>query len=447
MESNKLNISNPIGVSGKEELFKVLVTDSNGCKKLDSVKVQFLFNPRLILKGSGTYCKNSEVPLLATGASVYQWTPSSPLNNASIANPTAIITQREIFRVRGQTSNGCEVEDSLEVLIFPEKQTGVLQKNIDVCGDSTIRTSAFGGVSYRWQPASLFSNPDVSNPLVKISQPLTLNVLITDENGCNYADSILIGWRPKPFFDFLLSPTVVCQGDSIKLALGGGDRFRWSPELQPISFLNPNNFAFVPRVSGNIGVYIINDFCLDSAYFEASFQVEKAPDLIIEKSGDWDCSNSIVTLKATGGISYIWDNIQGISDRFIANPQVKSDTTTTYRVQGFSSNGCKSDASIRVQFINNENLNNFLIPTAFTPNGDGLNDCIGLSKNTISIKTLIFEVYNRYGQLVFSGNQFNKCWDGTTKGQSQPSGNYIYKMRALTACGLIEQKGSFLLIR
>jgi gliding motility-associated-like protein len=76
-----------------------------------------------------------------------------------------------------------------------------------------------------------------------------------------------------------------------------------------------------------------------------------------------------------------------------------------------------------------------------------LNDCFGISKWGQSIDLIVFNIYNRWGQIVFSGDFNRRCWDGKFKGLEQPSGNYVYKLKANTICGLVELKGDFMLIR
>jgi gliding motility-associated-like protein len=88
-----------------------------------------------------------------------------------------------------------------------------------------------------------------------------------------------------------------------------------------------------------------------------------------------------------------------------------------------------------------------LIPTAFTPNNDHLNDCFGVQRWPA---TASFElsVYNRYGQMVFRTTNSLECWDGNFKGVQQPMGAYVYSIKATTgACGQISNKGTVVLIR
>jgi gliding motility-associated-like protein len=87
-----------------------------------------------------------------------------------------------------------------------------------------------------------------------------------------------------------------------------------------------------------------------------------------------------------------------------------------------------------------------LIPTGFTPNSDGLNDCYGVNQWPF---TTSFEmsIFNRWGELIFRATDQYACWDGKYKGKDQPIGVYVYMIRANTDCGPTFKKGTFVLIK
>ena len=67
------------------------------------------------------------------------------------------------------------------------------------------------------------------------------------------------------------------------------------------------------------------------------------------------------------------------------------------------------------------------MPTAFTPNNDGLNDYL-YPLNAYKANNLHFMVYNRFGQLIFHSEDWTKKWDGKLKGIQQPSGVYVWTL-------------------
>ena len=86
------------------------------------------------------------------------------------------------------------------------------------------------------------------------------------------------------------------------------------------------------------------------------------------------------------------------------------------------------------------------LPNSFTPNGDGLNDCFGI-KYWGQINQLDFSIYNRFGERVFHTNNPNVCWDGTLNGEPQKADVFVYTIKAKTACGNIDKKGTVTLLR
>jgi gliding motility-associated-like protein len=88
-----------------------------------------------------------------------------------------------------------------------------------------------------------------------------------------------------------------------------------------------------------------------------------------------------------------------------------------------------------------------LIPNAFTPNGDNINDCFGM-RNWPATSSYQLCIYNRWGQLVFKTTNILECWNGDFKGQPQPMGTYVYNIIANTVpCGESSIKGYITLIR
>jgi gliding motility-associated-like protein len=88
------------------------------------------------------------------------------------------------------------------------------------------------------------------------------------------------------------------------------------------------------------------------------------------------------------------------------------------------------------------------VPSAFTPNGDGLNDYL-YPLNAFKADNLVFRVYNRYGQMIFETKDWTQKWDGRINSQPQPSGTYVWTLDFTNRdTGLkVSQKGTTVLIR
>ena len=105
-----------------------------------------------------------------------------------------------------------------------------------------------------------------------------------------------------------------------------------------------------------------------------------------------------------------------------------------YRLEVYSENElCESETEeYSIQVIECR-LPAVYIPNAFTPNSDGLND-IWIPKYSWIAKFNL-QIYNRWGQLIFETNQFDRGWDGTFCGMASPMGAYIYTIEYTTVKG------------
>jgi gliding motility-associated-like protein len=85
------------------------------------------------------------------------------------------------------------------------------------------------------------------------------------------------------------------------------------------------------------------------------------------------------------------------------------------------------------------------IPNAFTPNGDGLNDSFGPFGREFTVQS--FQIFNRWGNLVFEGNETNKTWNGQIKGENAASDVYVYALKYVVDGEVLALSGEVALIR
>jgi len=107
--------------------------------------------------------------------------------------------------------------------------------------------------------------------------------------------------------------------------------------------------------------------------------------------------------------------------------------------------GCQDTISKKVTVVTSCYVS---VPTAFTPNGDGLNDYL-YPINAYKADNLIFRVFNVYGQKVFETRDRTQKWDGTINGIQQAPGTYVWTL-AYTHRDIGQNfnlKGTILLIR
>ncbi len=202
----------------------------------------------------------------------------------------------------------------------------------------------------------------------------------------------------------------------------------------------------VASIAGLYKDTVRTSFGCDSLIRAVTLIVKPLPVLTVAKSNDINCIIGISKLYASGALNYLWSPTGSLSNAVVNNPVASPVVTTMYHVQATAGNGCVKEDSILVRVNKTDIENGFQLPTAFTPNGDGLNDCFGV-KSWGNVSNLKFEIYSRWGELVFTTTNPSQCWDGRYKGVLQSHAVFIYQIWADTFCGKIYRKGAITLIR
>jgi gliding motility-associated-like protein len=150
----------------------------------------------------------------------------------------------------------------------------------------------------------------------------------------------------------------------------------------------------------------------------------------------------------SGGIAYEWSPKIALNHTDIPDPVAVYDGSSDsirYKLIVTNEAGCTDSAFVVVKiFKTNPQV---FVPTAFTPNGDGLNDvfrpiAVGLTKIEY------FSVFNRWGQLVFTTSENGRGWDGKVGGSAQGSGTFVWLVKGVDYTGkTVFEKGTVTLIR
>lgn len=179
-------------------------------------------------------------------------------------------------------------------------------------------------------------------------------------------------------------------------------------------------------------------FC-DSIRREFHFRSAPKPSpKIATTGGQYLIKGESMKLTGYGASRFLWNTNE--TNRSI---EIKPYESTYYILKGWNEYECYDTLGIWIEV---EDLVYFDLPTAFTPNSDGIND-VWTPNASGSYKIIYLDIFNRWGEKVFSGNDTLRAWDGLYKNQAQPSGVYMYSLMIEKNRRLYERKGSFTLIR
>ncbi len=408
----------------------------------DSVHIN-IDTPHVKTNADTVLCAGKTVQLNSAGAVVFDWIPAAGLSNNSIANPMATPASTTQYIVAGTNSFGCTAKDTVTITVNP---LPVITKSVDsvICRNGSIQLLATGGISYSWSPAVSLNNAAIANPIAKPTSNTTYLVTVTGANSCSNTDSVKIAIRPIPVFT--ISPNqAICIGNTTQLTAGGGNTYLWSPAA-----LVNNANSSTPNTNTNITttftVKINDNTCNDSASLTTTVLINALPVVKAAKLNDIDCVFSAAQLSASGANRYSWTPAMGLNNANIPNPLATITTKQQYLVTGIDTlTNCSGKDTITV-FIKAPFDPTFLVPNAFSPNGDGINDCFRV-KNYGTVKFADITIYNRFGNLVFHSSNVNDCWDGTYKGNPVDPDNYVYYIKTFNDCGANTKKGNLVLIR
>ncbi|MBN8865141.1 MAG: gliding motility-associated C-terminal domain-containing protein [Sphingobacteriales bacterium] len=391
-----------------------------------------------------TICEKGQVQLQASGAAAYAWTPATGLSSTTISNPVATPSADTRYIVTGTTIHGCVAKDTVDISIYTKPAIGITP-DTSICHNTTAQLYVSGGVSYSWSPHPTLSSTTVSNPVATPTSDTKYFVTITDVNTCSYRDSVTVALRPLPVFT-VNAPVRICRTDTIQLQASGGDSYQWSPADNAIDNIYVPNPSVSPGFTTQYQVTITETICNISTTLSTQVTVLPRPVVSATRSNDLDCTLESSQLNATGALRYEWSPAATLTNAGIRNPVATPRATTSYVVKGTDANGCMAADTVVVK-VEKVNEGSYLMPNAFTPNGDGLNDCYGI-KYWGTIDKLEFSIYNRWGERIFYTTDPRACWDGTYKGIKQNGDVFVYMIRAKTFCSEeVFRKGTFVLIR
>lgn len=424
----------------------LIVTNSKGCVDTAQTTITVLDKPLLTLAFNDTLiCRNDVLQLNATGSGAFNWTPPVNIINANTGTPTVSPTSTQWYYVN-LDDNGCVNSDSVLVRVVNSVTLRAINDTTICQGDAIQLGATSDGLAFSWTPVANLNNPNIINPIAITNTTTTYNVLASI-GSCIATDQVVVTTVPYPLADAGPSQ-LICHNTSAQLnASHNGISFSWSPT----SYLdNPNiltPIATPPRTTAYILTVFDNKGCpkpgRDTIIVTVNPRVKAyaGRDTIV-------VVGQPLFFNGTGGVNYLWSPPTGLTSTNIYNPigvYGMNIDSVRYKLVVSDAAGCADSAYVTVRVY--KVMPTVFVPTAFTPNGDGLNDTV--YPIAVGIKKInYFSIYNRWGELVFTTTQDRKGWDGTLGGKLQNSGVFVWMVSAIDYLGApVFLKGTVTLIR
>ncbi|TND06510.1 MAG: psrP1 [Bacteroidetes bacterium] len=391
--------------------------------------------------GSSSICPGGSATMTASGATSYTWLPGGQTTNPLVVTPATTTS----YTVTGIDANGCPDTAQVTITVNTAPPVNATALNATICVGQSTTLTAGGASSFAWQPGSLTGISVTVSP----AATTTYTVTGTDANGCTGTAQVIVIVQACsiPTAVATVSDNSICEGNCIDFtdnSTGTPTSWTWTfPGGSPASSTqqNPSSICFatagtytVQLIAGNISG---NDTTTIVVTVGAPANIDAGPYTQIA------IGNS-TNLSASGGSgSYSWSPPTGLSCTTCASPTASPTVTTTYTVTMTDGNGCQSTDTVTVEVIEKYDL---FVPSAFSPNGDGVNEILFV--RGAGIRSLEFVVFSRIGEKVFETTDKNIGWDGTFRGAPMNTAVFTYYVRAefynnTTA----EKKGDITLVR
>ncbi len=382
-----------------------LIVDIGGCK--DTTLYTVIVNPLPVVNitGDDTICNGEATTLTATGGGSYLWSTSANLDSI-VVSPTSTTN----YNVSVTDSNSCINNASYTVIVNPLPII-TITGNTTICAGTSANLTANGANNYVWNTSAITPSINVT-PLTTTSY----SVIGTDINGCSDSSQTTVTILPQPTANITGNDTI-CLGESSTLTASGGGSYLWNTtDTTATLIVNPTSttpYSVIVNVGG----------CLDTT----TYTINVTPLPVINAYNDTTIIlGQSASISAIGGNgSYTWSPTEGLSCSSCPNPIAKPEETTTYCVET-TANGCKNSSCVTV--IVDVLCGELFVPNAFSPNGDGNNDCLKVYNNCL--ESVLFRVYSRWGELIYESEDIDACWDGTNNGSDLNTGVYSFTVAA-----------------
>ncbi len=391
----------------------------------------------------------------ADSVRLYYWNfGDRPVNDTFYQPPSHqySATGNYVAALFGTDKNGCSDSLKKTITVNPIPFVRSIPSVDTLCAGQVKTLISFHSDSVRWTPAAQVSCPLCDT--VNVSPSITTAFVATSFNtfGCSSADTSVV----KVFSPFTattsFTDTSICLNDKVKLmAMPPGKQVLWLPAagLSSATAYNPvaspaQTTQYQVALTDSAGCF--SDTATLNIVIYPVVSVDAGP----SQTYPYNALFNFQPTYSSNVVSYRWTPGTQLNCTDCAIPTGRNLFSQIYTVMATSADGCVAKDTVRILVECKDAY--LLMPTAFSPDNNGLNDYyypltrgVGIIKN--------FAVYNRAGQRMyqvsnFSPNDIRFGWDGRYKGEPQPAGAYVFMLEAVCDAGqTLTRNGSFMLLK
>ena len=419
--------------------YHVSVQNNQGCNSSDSMIVTVNKTTITNQTNDTSVCKNQPINMQVwSNGMTYTWTTnnSGSLSSTSSTSPFTP-TVSNIVTIIASDIFGCKDTTNINVHVRPTP-TSIFNFDNSICFGQcdTFHYAGNGGpnTTFSWNTnGGTYSSGLSSDPVYCWSTPGVKNITLTvTDSGCvsSTTQQLNIHTGTKP--TIVGNDSLCVGGSSLLTALPSGNLYVWGGG-------QTTDTIHISK-SGTYKVVMFNQWgCKDSTTKKVTY----FPLPIANAGRDTTVLvGNPVTIDGTNSydaMSYLWSN--GVSSpTYVVYPSNDS----TFDLMVINSHGCIDHDSVTIYVLQ---CRPPMVPNAFSPNGDGLDDVFKIMNPEDFARLQNFMVFNRWGQLIYNTNEKSKGWDGKFQGLDQEVGGYVYMIITNCNSNQVQVKGNVVLIR
>jgi hypothetical protein len=404
-----------------------LYKDSTLCAG-DTFKIPFTINSGTVINPGNVYTAYLSDPSgsFASGTTVVGTLTGTGPGTITCVVPTNIQPSAD-YRVRIRSSNSNDSSDPNihKIAIGVRPLNAKANVDMPICEGDAIHlygSSSTPGVKYTWTGPNGYTsnNGDNQIPGALASKHNGKYVMMVSSYNCFAWDSTTLTIYKYPEGLQASAPSPICVRNIITLTASTttpGTKFTWTGPCNYTSNDSVNKIDNCTTCNG--GTYTVTanrDGCKKTTTVDVKIidaVVDLGPDEIM-------CMNETRLLKLeNANATYIWHDGSTASEYTVTKPGI-------YWVAANTECGILRDTVTKEYEICECKP---FVPSAFTPNGDGLNDKIGLTYIDCKPTKLEFMIVNRFGEAVFKTTDPKQKWDGIHKSEPAEVGTYYYQLK------------------
>ncbi len=455
------NIANPLALPSITTTYTLTArSNGGGCLQTDMITVAaVVFDNPMRLFGKANYCIGSgdSAVLEVDLADSIQWYKDNiPIVGAHQTRYT--VTQTGLYHAKLFGAYGCTfttTKQQINISTTPVPSFTI--DNSKQCLFSNVfnftnnSTNAVGAITYLWKfgDGKEATTKNTSHTYTKAGI-YRVKLITSSNNICSDSLMLDVTVLQNPIANFTAPP--ICINLPVQIinttidTVGSPISYLWTfANGQTSNLQNPPAPTYSIAGTYNLSLLVRSTDCPQPGNTITKKIIIDKPKAAIRYANEIGVINIPLDLEARPfGETALWKPAIYLDNANTYNPVFKGPIEQTYTIDIKTNTGCITTDTVSIKLVKEVAI---YVPSAFTPNTDGLNEF--LKPTIFGIKKLnYFKIFNRWGELMFETNTNKKGWDGIYKSIKQPTQTVVWMLEVIMGDGSIYQKqGTSILIR